>query len=735
MRNIFLRSLLGTDKKIATSDKQPLCSDAPDDYGLLITLCHNSSDNDDDDSDENDTNSENNSGRFACRIDFVPDQHLDMVHPHAYGPASLTDLKRLGGGGSGVTVFQGQDTPSSLSHSPGLGDLIMKHGGYKDTKELFALAKIARELAQRRRSSQQVIEAADDMQSRLPEFRMMYISPKHLWKRPTMVGDVWNKVAKTVKGLSSFSANESSKKDPLVSFAIPDTLHGEISENEPLSAIADSMRTVPSLTTTADVTWSDSGSGEKSRKSISNVDNNAKKQRNIQLYSELKRDVVKVSAHSDRVAIYLGNETKVLEDSDTGLWYGLQDGFDCLERLNDDLRDAQKKFGWKFTLAQKAIGNDKPKTAAKFLSEGRLEGPILESLIREEIRLIRNLQILTKTEEGSLEMVDQVRKELDEKYRSVYAVPSSISDTADRFVGMAVRKNWDPTKGRFHILRRMGEAFRQKSVTLTVEEKAPARYLGLILDEKTKMSDVFADAPNIPTAITSKGCAIGSWKDLLRDAAGLKSHDALRPIWNCGVVDGGLHNMFLSEDRAWYFDLGEPTLQPLPAFLTKFLFSFFHTLGMVDSETEEGWVNRFEIPKDRKVDKLGLTSETRNLIPKAYEAFAVTLDRLIEEFFEGEEAARELMLNYVTLQLLSDAAFCLERWTAKGGGQPRNQNHHKHIEEWLWRSLWDVYIATDLNRRSRRISLGIGKSQIGWRKPQVLQKRDTPTTTSATSFG
>jgi hypothetical protein len=80
----------------------------------------------------------------------------------------------------------------------------------------------------------------------------------------------------------------------------------------------------------------------------------------------------------------------------------------------------------------------------------------------------------------------------------------------------------------------------------------------------------------------------------------------------------------------------------------------------------------------------------------ACDAFKVTLDRLVDVPFEGEEAMRGLLINYVTLQLLSDAAFCLERWTIKGGGQLRMErwnikggghlrtlNHHKSIVKWL----------------------------------------------------
>lgn len=78
-----------------------------------------------------------------------------------------------------------------------------------------------------------------------------------------------------------------------------------------------------------------------------------------------------------------------------------------------------------------------------------------------------------------------------------------------------------------------------------------------------------------------------------------------------------------------------------------------------------------------------------------------TMHRLINLLFDNEEGGRGLLINYVTLQLLSDAGFCLDRWVIKGGGKPRKQNHQKHLEQWLWRALWDIYIASDLNTNRR----------------------------------
>jgi hypothetical protein len=84
-------------------------------------------------------------------------------------------------------------------------------------------------------------------------------------------------------------------------------------------------------------------------------------------------------------------------------------------------------------------------------------------------------------------------------------------------------------------------------------------------------------------------------------------------------------------------------------------------------------------------------------LAKAYAAFEATLDRLIDELFDRDDSLRWLLIQYVTLQLLSDASFCLQRWKIKGGGRTRDSNHQKGIEKWLWRALWDMYVAYDIN--------------------------------------
>jgi hypothetical protein len=613
-------------------------------------------------------------------MELCPDQHLISIHPHGHGPASLHNATLLSGGGSGVRVFGGDDEK--------LGKLVMKHGGYEDTKELFALATISRELT-RRRLEGCAQEAADDMQMRIPDFRMVYIAPQHLNQRPK---EYWLKFKAAVDVLR-IRGDES--------------LHSGIQDEGPLTDT-----TASTTTTTRERSNSKTNSLVSIISDSSSSERKKKEERAIRLYQSprLHRRVVHVSGHSHAVDVLLGSSVPTQQEENCfALHYGNpSEGYTCLKAFVDELVALQKKRGWKFTLAQKTIGGASPKTAASHLAHGRLHGDLLNKLIQEYCQVIRNLQQLTLPDE--VQVVERVHAELAKS--TLFSRPADVSDVTDAFVGFAIKKNWHPETGRFYVLRRLGEAFRKKRLQLTKEEKIPARMLGVLLKQGTDMQDVFYGAPACPTALETQGYKLDTWRTLVEDATSFQSAATRDRIWNCGLSDGGLHNLFLSEDQMMYlFDMGEPKLMPLPAFLTKFLFSFFHTLGMVDNENGRGWVVRFETvvegsPK-KKTYRARPTKQTKQLLPQAYNAFKITMDRLLHEFFDNEQGVRKLLVNYVTLQLLSDAAFCLERWKIKGGGRSRNSNHHKHIEEWLWRAIWDIYVASDLNSHKRLTYLGV----------------------------
>jgi hypothetical protein len=336
----------------------------------------------------------------------------------------------------------------------------------------------------------------------------------------------------------------------------------------------------------------------------------------------------------------------------------------------------QQQHAWKITLAQHCIGGDNPKTGAVMLTTGQLHGEVLSSLVDGMLTVVHELEMLTFPSEA-----DGVRNARTE-FASI-ATPASLAsdvpDTLDAFMGFAIRKNFHETTGRFAKMRELGCHLRD-GLPLTPDEVLPGHLLGTLLKAGSQMQDVFGQGPSGPSPLDT----LSDWKSLVDHATSLQGR-AVQRVWTSGLTDAGLHNLFVG-DGLWLFDLGEPSLMALPAFLTKFLMSFFHALGMTDCP--EGWVNRFALQPVR------LTADTSVLLCEVYKAFRHSLDRLVQELFDGERAVHDLLVQYVVWQLLSDAGFCLERWQAKGGGQPRFRP--QPLKKWLWRALWDLYVAADI---------------------------------------
>eukprot|EP00980_Cylindrotheca_fusiformis_P014000 scaffold3653_cov124-Cylindrotheca_fusiformis.AAC.3 len=563
------------------------------------------------------------------RFHLCLDDNYPEIHPNVYAPAALTDMRKLTGGGSGVAVFGGRH--------PELGDLVMKHGGRKDLNELFALATIAHEL-RLRGSENHCLEVVEDMQRRLPEFRMIYISPSHIMERRLKL---WDKLKTLTESFSTNRLPSQRRSSIHVDTAALDLINSENMSIRLYECLHDFF--------------------------------------SIQVDTESK--------HPSLAVIFPKGSCESLNARTVVLH---NDSYEDLKATVEELIPIMEDRLLKFTLAQKTIGGESPRTGNQWLYSGQLSGDILENLICEFVRVIKHLQEVTRPHE--VDVLKEVRSELERFENDETAEASSLSDTANTFVGNAIKKNFHEKKGRITFLNRMGEQFRGESLILTEEEVFPAKCIGALLRRESIMSDIFLDAPSEPAPV-----APGSdyWKNILRRAVDDResmSPSALKRVWDCGLADAGIHNLFVTETDLFLFDLGEPQLQSLPGFLTKFLFSFFHTLGMEDDDTT-GWVRRFDV----EGDKLKLTEATKDLLPKAYEAFEKSLDRLILEVLDGDQKLRWLLLQYVTLQLLSDTAFCLQRWAIKGGGEDREHNHQKGIEMWLWRALWDIYIACDIN--------------------------------------
>jgi len=584
-----------------------------------------------------------------CQFHLVPDANYAEIHPNVYAPANISNMKVLYGGGSGVAVFGG--------HHPQLGDIVMKHGGYKDMQELFALATISEELLRRGKHLGHTIDA-QNMQERLPSFKMIHMSPHHIMDRGKELVGV----------LRNFIRSWSLTSVPSTS-SIP-------SRNS-------RMRRASQL----------------SREKQPQLDVGMK----IRIFEGEEQDKLSflLDTKSAEQSLSLILPTGSVDFQSNNCIQVIGNAYDALKSVVQGLTPIMTERMFKFTLAQKTIGGVHPKTGNQWLYEGKLSGTVLKNLMDQMIRVIRDLRRLTLPEE--VDVVEEIRDEVLRFERDEQNLRADhISETADAFVGSAIKKNFHPEKGRQRFLREMSAQLREGSLFLTPEEEVPAQHLALLLRSGALMSDSFLNSPMEPTVLQPHA---HFWRNILRravDSRSSMSPTALKRIWTCGLTDAGIHNLFVNETELYLFDLGEPQLMSLPGFLTKFLFSFFHTLGM-EEDGKGSWVRRFIVVED----KLALTKETRTLLPKAYEAFQECLDRTIAELLDGDRHMRWLLLEYVTLQLMSDTAFCLQKWRVKGGGKKRDGNHQINHEKWLWRALWDIYVAFDINTADSWYRLGV----------------------------
>lgn len=564
----------------------------------------------------------------TCWLKLTEDWHATSIHPNCHVPATLRgSLESLGGGGSGVKVMRAAD--------PEFGSTVLKHGAGKDVEELFALATVEEELRARGEAAGSAASTAAtlDLVRRTPDFKFIYISRSHLCDDAVQLRRKYSE-SPLARRASHWSAPAFSRQ----------TTPEESLHIQGLRVCNSAYRRehARSLTRYADVVSND-------------MDHF------LEIYLDADDDLD--SSNQVRCSV----EGK---------------GFEWLQNFVQSFIPLQESNSWKVTLAQKAIGDSSSKTGSAFLAEGILSGNRLTILVDQMLEVIHHLIILTFSKESNA--IDDVRKDL-QAIAGMRDGPSHISQVSDWYVGRAITKNFHPEIGRFKNLRLTGELFRREFYQLTEESELPAQKLGVLLDRGARIEKVFGESVG-PTALDTFDDA---WLDVLEHATSVQGSRAVAGVWTGGITDGGLHNLFLDENYVWLFDMGSPAVMSVPALLTKFLFSFYHTLGMEDEANGKGWVNRF-LPGE----VLNLTAQTKIILPKAREAFISTLDRFVNELFDGEQRVRELLMKYVVLQLLSDCSFCLERWEIKGGGSKR-----AGLEMWLWRALWDLYTASDVANR------------------------------------
>mmetsp|Transcript_17843 Transcript_17843/g.35772 ORF Transcript_17843/g.35772 Transcript_17843/m.35772 type:complete len:954 (+) Transcript_17843:184-3045(+) len=581
--------------------------------------------------------------------------------------------------------------------------------------------------------------AMKDMKRRIPSFRMIYISPMHLRERADELKNSTFHSSILSVGLGQESGVISTPP------WLEDSFFKECVDRKQQESIRETNKAHLSITS--------NGSIDSSHSRVEQ-----RKGRIIYLFGAQHVKSSSLTVHRKNVHLCFGGKVKLLNDTGgvsndelasnsknpCSMCHSVSDvnGFDgyaSLLAFVHQLHGLQRIHNWKITLAQQTIGqsvspagshddegNDsriKPcTTASSLLVRGKLEGQLLHHLIDEEIRVIKNLQLLTMPEE--LDVLEEVRREFDDLKSRLSSddrdgnnnvTAADVSPLANMFVGKAIHKNFHPINGRFVVLWDFGKDLASKKIHLKPKEVVPAKHLENLFCKrfgyrnsdgeripKNSLESTFVlndeehskfSNNDDPHPIFDTG--LDQWKSLLELALSMDHPSATNRIWTCGLNDGGLHNLFLNEENLWMFDLGEPSLEPIPAFLTKFLMSFFHALGMEEDEKGD-WVVRFEQDEN---GKLRLTEKTKELLPKVISSFNITVDRLINELFDGYEKVRVLLVRYVVTQLISDSAFCIEKWRTKGGGDESRSDHQYYLEKWLWRALWDIYASEELRRR------------------------------------
>jgi hypothetical protein len=508
-----------------------------------------------------------------------------------------TVVKKISGARVG-SIFKGTYERDS---APNLDEIGVSTDESSSNTDSLAMASSCHALSSMQKTGEsgdcdgelQAIEierAMEDMKQRIPAFRMLYISPMHLReRRGELVNRTFRQAGYTSSVVHSFDGDD---------------------------ALASSM--------TGYVT-----NGNDLRSSI------RKQGRSICLFGSAQAACSSVRVHSAHVDLCFGGSYRVIKEDGAVAAANESvcndqsthscpnpddeenDGYTSLMSFVNQLYHHMTYNNWKLTLSQQTIGKstDDPTksapTASSLLAQGKLKGPLLQHLMDEEINVIRNLQILTMPDE--VDVLDGVRME----YESIKARMNSpeghkvtaadVSTIADNFVGKAIIKNFHPVTGRFVLLRQFGIDLRDGKIHLKPKEVVPATHLEKILNgcfgtdagkteitrRRSSLEDVFGfdfldeeEEENYhktperedPLRDPLRGNplyihGLDQWQPLLELALSIKNPNATSRIWTCGLTDGGLHNLFLDEEQIWLFDLGEPTLETIPGFLTKFLMS------------------------------------------------------------------------------------------------------------------------------------------------------------------
>ena len=402
LRRLLLTSSSAHDHDFSDQDSTSN-DDCEDEFGLLIRLGPNTSNN----------GSQEKQQEKFLQLALVADHNFHEIHPHVFAPALMRGSTQvLYGGGSGVAVFGGKLETGE--------EVVMKHGGYKDLNELFALATIQAELTRRSTApdedchtttQEQRTDAAEEMRACMPQFRFIYISPNHIVLRDNRGQELWQELRRIIHSWSFDGL-------PQLTMLEQENTNNENTATEECITLQNQQEEDPTVTpqTTDDLAWNDGmsirlyeGSGDRIRFFIDttatfscSTQHNSNPQRKPSLGLVLP-------LHSSSQSARTGNHSSIRQSQNIIELQG--DAFARLENVIDELRPIMMDHLYKFTLGQKRIGSHTSQTGNQWLYEGVLEGDVLSHLVSQFVAVIRRLQVLTGAKEA--DVVAEIRQELD----------------------------------------------------------------------------------------------------------------------------------------------------------------------------------------------------------------------------------------------------------------------------------------------------------------------------------
>ena len=285
------------------------------------------------------------------QLALVADHNFHEIHPHVFASALMRGSTQvLYGGGSGVAVFGGKLETGE--------EVVMKHGGYKDLNELFALATIQAELTRRSTApdedchtttQEQRTDAAEEMRACMPQFRFIYISPNHIVLRDNRGQELWQELRRIIHSWSFDGL-------PQLTMLEQENTNNENTATEECITLQNQQEEDPTVTpqTTDDLAWNDGmsirlyeGSGDRIRFFIDttatfscSTQHNSNPQRKPSLGLVLP-------LHSSSQSARTGNHSSIRQSQNIIELQG--DAFARLENVIDELRPIMMDHLYKFT--------------------------------------------------------------------------------------------------------------------------------------------------------------------------------------------------------------------------------------------------------------------------------------------------------------------------------------------------------------------------------------------------